>query len=90
MRNLLRRYIYKGVYYLSVYLSVCRLDILLLNFFWAVCPCSIIQLLQQGLDSRQKMQKERLQDDFTRALNSFQRIQTEAAQKEKADLAAAR
>jgi len=46
--------------------------------------------LEQGLDSRQKMQKERLQDDFTRALNSFQRIQTEAAQKEKADLAAAR
>lgn len=44
----------------------------------------------QGLDPREKMQKERLQDDFTRALNSFQRIQTEAAQREKADLAAAR
>ena len=44
----------------------------------------------QGLDAREKMQKERLQDDFTRALNSFQKIQTDAAQKEKADLAAAR
>ena len=44
----------------------------------------------QGLDAKEKMQKERLQDDFTRALNSFQRLQTEAAQKAKADLAAAR
>ncbi|XP_023341518.1 syntaxin-12 [Eurytemora carolleeae] len=44
----------------------------------------------QGLDPREKMQKERLQDDFTRALNSFQRLQTESAQREKADLAVAR
>jgi len=44
----------------------------------------------QNLDAKEKMQKERLQDDFTRALNGFQRLQTEAAQKAKADLAAAR
>lgn len=44
----------------------------------------------QGLDPREQMQKERLQEDFTRALNSFQKIQTDAARKEKADLAAAR
>jgi len=43
-----------------------------------------------NLDSRQKMQKERLQDDFAGALNSFQKLQTEAAERERAKLAAVR
>ena len=52
------------------------------------------QLMKIGeipnLDAREKMQKERLQDDFGKALNSFQRLQTEAAERERAKLAAAR
>ena len=36
------------------------------------------------------MQKEKLQDDFGKALNSLQRLQTEAADRERAKLAAAR
>eukprot|EP00088_Acartia_fossae_P069666 TRINITY_DN9160_c0_g1_i1.p1 TRINITY_DN9160_c0_g1~~TRINITY_DN9160_c0_g1_i1.p1 ORF type:complete len:247 (+),score=101.77 TRINITY_DN9160_c0_g1_i1:40-780(+) len=43
-----------------------------------------------NLDARQKMQKEKLQDDFGKALNSLQRLQTEAADRERAKLAAAR
>ena len=36
------------------------------------------------------MQKERLQEDFGKALNSFQRLQTEAAERERAKLATAK
>jgi len=43
-----------------------------------------------NLDAREKMQKERLQEDFGKALNSFQRLQTEAAERERAKLASAK
>jgi len=42
------------------------------------------------LDSGAKLQRERLQDEFTKALNNFQRVQREAAEREKQGLAAAK
>jgi len=44
----------------------------------------------QVLDSGAKLQRERLQDEFTKALNNFQRVQREAAEREKQGLAAAK
>lgn len=44
----------------------------------------------QGLEPREKLQKERLQEEFTRALDNFQRLQRQAADAERAHLADAR
>jgi len=53
-----------------------------------------IQLKQlsdlQTVDPSERVQRERLQDDFTKALDSLQRVQREAAERERAGLAAAR
>jgi hypothetical protein len=49
-----------------------------------------LMLDMQGADPREKMQKERLQEEFTRALDNFQRLQRQAAEAERAHLAEAR
>ena len=46
--------------------------------------------LQPRGDGGAKLQRERLQDEFTRALDNFQRVQREAANKEREQLAAAK
>jgi len=43
-----------------------------------------------AVDASARVQKERLQDDFTKVLDSFQRVQREAAERERAGLAVAR
>jgi len=41
-------------------------------------------------DSGARLQRERLQDEFTKALNNFQRVQREAAEREREGLVAAK
>ena len=41
-------------------------------------------------DPGAKLQRERLQDEFTKALDNFQRVQREAAEREREHLAAAK
>ena len=41
-------------------------------------------------DPGAKLQRERLQDEFTKALDNFQRVQREAAEREREQLAAAK
>lgn len=41
-------------------------------------------------DSAAKLQRERLKDEFTKAVTNFQRVQREAAEKERTELAAAK
>lgn len=43
-----------------------------------------------AVDASARVQKERLNDDFTKVLDSFQRVQREAAERERAGLAVAR
>lgn len=43
-----------------------------------------------AVDASARVQKERLNDDFTKVLDSFQRVQREAAERERAGLASAR
>jgi len=45
---------------------------------------------QTAVDGPARVQRERLQDDFTKALDSFQRVQREAAERERSAIAAAR
>ena len=49
-----------------------------------------LQELQPPGDAGAKIQRERLQDEFTKALDNFQNIQREAADKERQKLEAAR
>ena len=49
-----------------------------------------MQELQPPGDAGAKIQRERLQDEFTKALDNFQNIQREAADKERQKLEAAR
>jgi len=44
----------------------------------------------QVTDSGARLQRERLQDEFTKALNNFQRVQREAAEREREGLVAAK
>merc|ERR1712037_1014013 len=44
----------------------------------------------QVTDSGARLQRERLQDEFTKALNNFQRVQREAAERERQGLVAAK
>ena len=50
----------------------------------------LLQDLQPPGDGGARDQRERLQDEFTKALDNFQRIQREAAEKERQKLEAAR